>query len=290
MKRKNNLLQLFAMDGSAADTGVTGADAGHTELAAQGDSAALRRAESAIPSGRAEAVQDAAAQGSKEEAEHLTWEKIKADPRFNEKMQQLVQARLKTVKKAQTDLDTLTPALQSLAGDYGMDPEKLDYAALTEAILSKKQAASVPPARQTAPQGAEVERNVRSEGALRRHFDALVEQAAVLRQRIPDFDLAKELQDPAFLRLTAPHGGVSVEHAYYTLHRDRLQQETAQQISNAIRAGTLRPRENGTGRHGPSLTAFDYRNAGREQREALKKAIRAAGARGEKLYPGETGL
>jgi hypothetical protein len=35
------------------------------------------------------------------------------------------------------------------------------------------------------------------------------------------------------------------------------------------------------------VSTFDYRNASREQREALKQRIRQAAARGEKLYPGQ---
>lgn len=130
---------------------------------------------------------------------------------------------------------------------------------------------------------------------LRQHYDGLLRQAEGLRQTFPDFDLQRELKNPEFVRLTAPHVGLSVEDAYYTLHRKELQaaamqfsaQATAQRISSAIQSGSRRPQENGTGSHAPSITTFDYRNASREQREALKQQIRLAAARGEKLYPGK---
>jgi hypothetical protein len=64
-------------------------------------------------------------------------------------------------------------------------------------------------------------------------------------------------------------------------------QKTAEKISNAIQAGSRRPDEAGTSSQAPSVSTFDYRNASREQREALKKRIRDAAARGEKLYPGQ---
>ena len=91
------------------------------------------------------------------------------------------------------------------------------------------------------------------------------------------------------------HVGISLEDAYFTVHRKQIQaaalqvtaQQTAQRISNAIASGSMRPRENGTADRAPSVTAFDYRNASRQQREALKSRIRQAGARGEKLYPGD---
>ena len=64
-------------------------------------------------------------------------------------------------------------------------------------------------------------------------------------------------------------------------------QKTAQMISNSIQAGQKRPVENGTSGQAASVTSFDYRTASREQREALKRRIREAAARGEKLYPGK---
>ena len=128
--------------------------------------------------------------------------------------------------------------------------------------------------------------------ALRRHYQSLLQQSEEMKKTFPGFDLARELQNPAFVRLTAP-GAVSVEDAYYAVHRKQLQgaamqvaaRKTAQKLSNAIMAGSRRPQENGTAAQAPSVTAFDYRNASRQQREELKKAIRTAGAKGEKLYP-----
>ena len=63
-------------------------------------------------------------------------------------------------------------------------------------------------------------------------------------------------------------------------------QKVAQKISNDIQAGNRRPHENGTSGQAPSVTTFDYSKASREQREELKRRIRDAAARGEKLYPG----
>jgi hypothetical protein len=95
--------------------------------------------------------------------------------------------------------------------------------------------------------------------------------------------------------MTSPNVGISVEDAYYAIHRNEIQtaamqvtaQKTAQKISNAIQAGSRRPDESGTSSQAPSVSTFDYRTASRDQREALKKRIRDAAARGEKLYPGQ---
>ena len=116
-----------------------------------------------------------------------------------------------------------------------------------------------------------------------------------MKKVFPNFDLRTELQNPAFARMTSPNVGISVEDAYYAIHRNEIQQasmrataqQTAQKISNSIQAGQRRPTENGTSSQAPSVTTFNYRNASKEQREALKRQIREAGARGEKVYPGQ---
>ncbi len=117
---------------------------------------------------------------------------------------------------------------------------------------------------------------------IRRHLQSLEEQAAAL-----DLDLRRELADPTFARLTAP-GGVSVADAYYALHRRELQQAAmeaaARGVARSVRAGVRRPVEEAG--HAPGIPRFDYRRADKQQRQALKSAIRTAAARGEKIYPG----
>lgn len=260
----HNALQLFA-EGSAAsegagqgfDTGVTHAAAGHEALPETAEN-------------RAQTGQDAAAEAT---PGRMTWDQIKADPEYSRHMQEMVRERVKKLTQAQEDLQILTPALRHMAKRLGLDPDSKDYSALAKAI--------------TASQGDR-------DGALRQHYGSLVEQSRALCQKYPGFDLHRELKDPVFAKLTAPGMGVSVEDAYYTVHRREIEdaalqvaaQKTAEQISNAIRAGGGRPEENGTSAMGPSVSAFDYRTASREQREALKARIRSAGARGEKIYPG----
>ena len=84
--------------------------------------------------------------------------------------------------------------------------------------------------------------------------------------------------------------GLSVEDAYYAVHRKQLQEQmlrtAAQQVTEAIASGAGRPRENGLNRQAPAVTGFDYRNATKQQREDLKRNIRQAAAQGKKLFPG----
>jgi hypothetical protein len=132
------------------------------------------------------------------------------------------------------------------------------------------------------------------EQKIRNHFTSLEQQAEAMKKVFPNFDLRTELQNPKFARMTHPNIGMSVEDAYYAIHRKEIDaarsqviaQQTTQKISNAILAGSRRPDENGTSGQSPSVTTFDYSKASKAQREALKQQIRAAAARGEKLYPG----
>lgn len=274
MNQFGYLLQLFGDTGSAAEhTGEHCADAGRTQLLALGVPPEKLRKDRAYTAAVSETAPAQAAAAPQSESRRMDWEEICADPEYNSKLQQLIRARLKEEKLAREELETLQPGLRRMARIYGLDGEKLDYSALSRAMEQH-------------PQGTE-QRPVWQEGAMREHYRRILDQGEALRQRMPEFDVGKALADPAFLRLTAPGVGLSVEDAWFALHRKELQQQTALQISKGIRSGSIRPGENGMSAQGAGVTTFDYRNASREQREALKRAIRTAGARGEHIYPGD---
>ena len=278
-------LQLFAGesapgDGSApaAETGGNGADAGHERLRELGvPQEKIRKhrtkPENSLPQGavREEGADTPAAEPA---AHRLSWEEIVKDPQYNAQLQKIVKARVKEEGKSRAILETLDPALRQLAKDHGLDPQKLDPGALAEAITGKHREA---PRQQ-----------------FREHIRGLQQQADALKEVVPGFDLRQELQNPLFARLTSPGVGLSVEDAFYAVHRRAMQeqsmqvaaQQTARMISNAIRSGSRRPEEAGTAAQAPSVSRFDYRSATPEQRKALKDAIRKAAAEGRKLYPG----
>lgn len=120
------------------------------------------------------------------------------------------------------------------------------------------------------------------------HIARLEEETRGLKESFPDFDLYRELQNPTFARLTAPESGVHAEDAYYAIHRKEIQAMQAREPKHADavpKPTAVRPSENGLSAKAPSVMSFDYRSASKQHREALKKAIRAAAARGEKIYP-----
>ena len=240
----------------------------------------------------------------------MSWEEIMADPEYNKQMQAVVQSRLRSAKTAEETLAKMAPAMEVLARKHGQDPANVDYEALAKAIndddayyedKALEMGVSVETAKRIDQQERDHARQQREEARnleqqrLQNHFMRLEQEGEALKKVFPKFDLRTELKNPAFARMVAPGTGImSVEDAYKAVHRKEIEaaqsqviaQQTAQKISNAIQAGSRRPDENGTSGQSPSVTTFDYSKASTAQREALKRQIRAAAARGEKLYPG----
>ena len=241
----------------------------------------------------------------------MTWDEIMADPEYNKQMQATIRAGLKNAGAAEEAIAKMAPAIEVLARRHGQDPANPDYEALAKAIsdddsyyeeMALEQGVTVETAKRLDQQERDRARQQRDqqrtleEQQIRDHFVSLEKQAESLKKVFPGFDLRAELKNEAFARMLAPGKGImSVEDAYYAVHRKEIDaarsqviaQQTAQNISNAIQAGTRRPNENGSTGQAPSVTTFDYSKANRQQRDALKAQIYAAAARGEKVYPGK---
>ena len=242
----------------------------------------------------------------------MNWDEFMAIPENNKRMQTTIQARLKSEKASSQSMreamDAMTPALELMARKYGLDAKNMDYKALAEAISNddayyEQKAMELGTSIETAKRVDQVERELERRKAQeniaieeqnrRNHIMQLAQQSEALKVTFPGFDLRAELANPQFARLVDPKIGMSVEDAYHAVHRKEIQaaqmqyaaQKTAENMSNAIQAGQKRPDEAGSTSQAPSVSTFDYRNATQAQREALKKQIRAAAARGEKLYP-----
>lgn len=240
----------------------------------------------------------------------MSWDEIMKDPEYQKDIQHMMQSRLRSAKGAEEALGKLAPALDLIARKYGQDPAKPDYEALAQAIrdddayfeddalengtemgeTKEKVLNDLDTARQQRIQAQTIE-----EERFQNHIKNLEQQGEAMKAVFPNFNLMQELQNPAFARMTSPNVGISVEDAYYAVHRKEIMargmqvtaQKTASMISNSIQAGSRRPAEAGITGQAPSVTTFDYKNASPEQRNALKQRIRSAAARGEKVYPGQ---
>ena len=323
-------LQLFAGEGDGggegAATGESAVDPGQQRLLELGvpadkirknraykvNTPAPKPAAAGQEKGQEQKPEQAAAAGNPTEDNktevpaRMSWEEIMADPEYNKQMQAVVQSRLRSAKGAEEALGKLTPALELIARRYGQDPAKPDYDALAKAISDDESyyedkalemGVSVETAMKIDQQERDTARQQRQQAItleqqkFQQHIVKLEQQAEAMKKVFPNFDLRTELQNPAFARMTSPNVGISVEDAYYAVHRNEIQtaamqvtaQKTAQKISNAIASGSRRPNENGTSGQAPSVTTFDYRSMSPEQRKALKDRIRS----GEKIYPGQ---
>ena len=234
----------------------------------------------------------------------MSRDELVKDPEYNQWIQDIVKARLKESSEYKTAMDDLGPALELLARQYGIDLGKKDYKALAQKITdddhyyetkAMETGDSVETVKKLEQQEAELNRFRRQEAQnletqkINRHFASLEQQGEALKAKFPGFDLRTELQNPVFARMTAPDSGLTVEDAYYAVHRAEIQSaqakviadQTAKQMANSIRSNAARPDESGS-RQGSSTVSFDYSKASRAQREELKRRIRS----GERILPG----
>lgn len=325
------LLQMFADGGAGGEGGGEGTASGETAA----DAGQQRLRELGVPEGKIrknraykfgntpkdavrkaepqeqpkqEAAAPAEQTDSQQEAQksnpRMSWEEIVKDPEYNQELQKLIKARLRESGASRDAMEALTPALDLLSREYGLDPQKPDYAALAKKVTDDNRfyenkavetGDSVETVKKMAQQEAELSRYRRQEAQnlevqkINQHFARLEQQSEALKARFPGFDLKKELQNPAFSRMTAPDSGLTVEDAYYAVHRAEIQsaqakvvaEQTAKQMANSIRSNAARPDESGS-RQGSSTVTFDYSKASRAQREELKRRIRS----GERILPG----
>ena len=237
----------------------------------------------------------------------MNWEEITKNPEFNKRIQAIVSSRLKSERSAEEALGKMAPAIEVLARKYDLDVNNMDYDALAKKIndddsyyedKALKMGVSVETAKKLDQMERDSEREKRTlqDQALSQHFARLEQQGEELKKIFPGFDLRKELENPVFVRMTAPGKGImSVEDAYRAVHRKEIEaassqfiaKKTAENLSNAIQSGSRRPNESGSSSQAPSVTHFDYSKASKQQREAFKADLRARMARGEKVYPGQ---
>lgn len=253
----------------------------------------------------AAAPKEAEATETKDTAKRLTWDEIMADPEYNREMQKVVSSAKTKYKADAEGLEKLAPALQLLSKKYGVDSG--NYDAIAKAVadddeyyedramelgVSTEVAKQLERSEAVARAAEAQKQQFINEQKLMEHLGKMNAQAVELQKKYPNFDLRKELDNPTFRRLTAPDLMFSLEDAYELVHRDEIKESirqaalkaSVQQVSNAVQSNRSRPNEGGVPKSSnASIQTFDYRNATREQREALKARIRS----GEKIYPGQ---
>lgn len=238
-------------------------------------------------------------------AKRMTWDEIKADPEYKEQINNIVRARLKDADTARTQMQIITPMLEVIARKYGMDPENIDYEALNKKVNDDDEyyaSAAMENGTDVAAEKA-IDQKRRDEARAQRysqeqerqriiseHFQNLRAQEAELKKVYPNFSLDKELENPAFVRITAPGTNVPLKNAYIAFHADEISaaqaqvvaQKTAQDISRTIQAGKMRPNE-AKASQAPVNTPFKMLSLA-EVRAGIDRAAR----QGKRYYPDGT--
>ena len=237
-------------------------------------------------------------------AKRLSWDEIMADPEYNGEMQKVVKAAKEKLKTSAEGLEKLAPAIQLIAKKYGVDAG--DYEAISKAVVDddayyEERAMELGVTTDVAKQLDKSEKMMRAaeeqqqkfinEQKLMEHIGKLNRQAIELQQKYPDFNLGKELNNPTFARLTAPDLNLPLEDAYELVHREEIKENirqaalkaSIQQVSNAVQSNKNRPNDGVSKSSNASVQTFNYQNATKAQREALKARIRS----GEKIFPGQ---
>ena len=116
-------------------------------------------------------------------------------------------------------------------------------------------------------------------------YERLRGQFEQVREAYPQAELAQELDDPAFMRLVVR--GVDARSAYELTHLQELRKSAVaygarrarEELTAAMQAGYLRPREGGMAQSGCGAFAESPEQWSRKTREELKTRAR----RGEKV-------
>ncbi len=315
-KLKTLNLQMFAegagAEGAAPSTEAEGAT---TDAAASQEIAALNQKrlkrnplagvqygkQPAAPSaGNAAGVADQqSVEDTPETFETLIGGKYKKE--FGQKVQGIIQDRLKNAHEAEGRLEKLAPMLEAMAKKYGVAVDDLDtmVAKVTDDdSLYEDEAMArgidVNTLKQIKALERDKERNDRmrqqatEQEKMQKHYQSLVEQGEKLKQTFPSFDLQAEILNPEFVRLTSPNVGIDVATAYQVIHRDEIMpaamqyavQKTQQQAAAAVAANARRPVENGVG--GGSGVA-DVRDDPRKWTRADREEVRRRVRNGEKI-------
>ena len=223
------------------------------------------------------------------------------EKRFSQSdVNRILSNRLKNAHADKDRLDKLTPIVELLATKYGLEAGEdgsFDLDALSKAVTDDDEYYEDA----AAERGMSVEtykmvHKLEQDAARREREDAqrleetqrqaafakLVEQAQAAQQIYPSFDLDTEMQNPAFARLAAV--GVDAKTAYEVIHKDEIlgsgmmyaAQNAAQKISNAVRAGAVRPKEGGLGGNSPAQVRItDPTKLTPDQRKELRRRVRA---------------
>lgn len=200
-----------------------------------------------------------------------------------QRIQAAIQQRFKNQQDYKKQMDAMQPILQTLGGRYGLNAE--DIAGISDRLRQENPGAPAP--EETVSREENSGKEAPAGDPLEKYVQRVNAQAEALRREFPGFDLAKEMDNPAFMRMTSPGVGMSVRDAFFAVHSQELQRDSMQfaalrageRIAASVMAGASRPRENGMDASGSADRGVDVQSMDRKTRAEYRRRIR----NGEKI-------
>ncbi len=229
----------------------------------------------------------------------FTWQDVMARDDMKAEMSRMVSQRVNQINR------TFQPLMETLASHYGIaagEDGKLDYKAITEKAVNDpylydKEAKATgiqdnetaqriamleAQARRREQQADELIRNINEE----RHIENLRRQAIAMKEKYPEFDLGKELNNPAFQYYISPMAmekghGMTIEQAYFAVHGNEVLKnavkDTAGNVADAYASAVVEnrsfPEEHSGARKTAGLPAKKFSEMTDEEFEAAKRNL-----------------
>lgn len=301
-------LQLFAEAGAAAPAATTGdtAAAAVPQRAGKGNNPLSEVKYGIQPEDKtAPATSDPATETPAVDRNAAFEAMIKGEYKdlYDQRMQDVVQRRLRGSKETLERYEQLQPTLAMLGERYGLKPDEkgnFDLAALEKAIqeddsyyeaeaeqrgLSVKELKDI---KKIERENADLRRRVqeqKSRDQANQIYAQWNRDAAQLKTVYPSFDLKAEMANPQFGQLL--QAGIDMRTAFEVLHKDEIipaaMQYTAktveQQIGRSLAANAKRPPENGGSGQGAAIVKNDVSQLTKADRAEIIRRVQ----RGEKI-------
>lgn len=243
-------------------------------------------------------VQEAAPQDGAGEDEEASWKAAKERhrDRYNNEMQTAVQNRIKNIKASEENLKKLDPIIKGMYEKYGVqegdidslvnaynnDDDRLASEALERGV-SVDQLKEIKSLERDRAELERIRNRDREEEAFNQHIAKLQQQAEELKKSVPGFDLIAELRgNQKFAQLTSPQYGLSVEDAYYLVHRAEIDagaRMASRRIAMSQAANASRPTENGLLDQAAVEIKADPSKWSKKDREEVRRRVQ----RGDKI-------
>jgi len=292
MSKYKLYLQYFAEGATAGGEG----DSGEGTVDAAQVVYGKQESEESVNDEESKAVEDTEEKDEGPSFEELIKGKYKND--FDDRVQNIVQNRVKNIKTYEEQMQELSPALEVLAEKYGVD-DPGDIKSLVDAItnddeLYEEEAEERGIDVETLKHIKHIERQNQAftEEMAQRERDAqnaeawqnILSQEAEVQKIYPGFSLESEMQNDDFARLIACD--VPVKTAFEVIHSNEIQavaakvvaDNTAKKIANSVKANQKRTGE-GQGNSQAVIVKKDPKSLTDEDRDRIYEKVMA----GEKI-------